>query len=459
MGRAFLVAAVVALAPVPAQAASDATLFRLFLHDGSTVVSFGEYARVADRVIFSMPIGGPVDEPRLHVVSLPEHVIDWNRTDRYAASARSQHYAETRGEEDFLQLTNEVARVLNEIALSTDRSRALAYAQQARAALADWPRNHFGYRERDVREIVALLDESISDLRASLGITSFDLALVASAAEAALEPLLGMPGVREQIDQVFRVAALADRPSERVALLQAAMLMLAEAEAGTAIPLLEIDALRRTAETEIRAEQLVDASYQDLAQRLMTAATRAASRARIRDVERVLEQLPREDDKLGRKRPDAVEALRLSVREQLDAARRLRLLRDQWTIRRSLYREYQRTIGAQLLQLVKSQPALESIRRLDGPAPRTVVGLRARLAGGAERLSRVLIPMDLRNAHDLIVGAWRFAESALNGRYDAIHSGNLATAHEASSAAAGALMMLARAQQEIRALLEPPRLR
>jgi len=105
------------------------------------------------------------------------------------------------------------------------------------------------------------------------------------------------------------------------------------------------------------------------------------------------------------------------------------------------------------------QPALESIRRFEGPAPGAVVNLRARLAGGAERLSRIQLPADMRSAHELLVSAWRFAETALNGRYDAIHSGSLATAREASSAAAGSLMLLGRAQQEIRTLLEPPRLR
>ena len=49
-----------------------------------------------------------------------------------------------------------------------------------------------------------LLDESISGLRAALGITSFDLALVASPAEATLEPLQRHAGLREQLDQVFR---------------------------------------------------------------------------------------------------------------------------------------------------------------------------------------------------------------------------------------------------------------
>jgi hypothetical protein len=451
------ISAVLIVLAATAAHAADATLFRLFLMDGSTLVSFGEYSRVADRVIFSMPIGGPVDQPRLHIVTLSANLIDWSRTDRYAESARYAQYAATRGEEDFVRLTNDVARVLNEIALTTDRSRALAYAEQARKALVEWPREHYAYRQKDVREIVMLLDESISDLRAALGITSFDLALVANPADAVLEPLLGMPSPREQLDQIFRVATLAERPSDRVALLQSALLLIAEA--GAAIPATEAELLRRSAEVQIQEEQLVDSRYLELSRKLMASATYAASRARVRDVERVLTEIPREDARLGKHRPEVIDALRSSVQERLDAARRLRLMRDQWTIRRALYRDYQRSVGTQLLQLVKIQPALEAIRRLEGPAPESVVSLRTRLAGGAERLSRLKTPDDLRTAHDLLVSAWSFAENALNGRYDAIQSGNFATAQEASSAAAGSMLLFSRAQLEIRTLLEPPQLR
>jgi hypothetical protein len=153
-----------------------------------------------------------------------------------------------------------------------------------------------------------------------------------------------------------------------------------------------------------------------------------------------------------------VQALVATVQGQLQAARHLRLLRDQWAFRRTVYRGYQRAVGSQMLQLVKAQPALESIKRLEGPSPNSLVTLRARLAGGAERLSRMRVPDDFRAAHDLLVESWRFAENALNGRYEAIQSANVTTAWEASSAAAGSLMMLARVQQEIRELLEPPRL-
>jgi hypothetical protein len=160
-------------------AAAEATLFRIFLRDGSSVVSFGEFARLEDQVVFSMPVGGPSEEPRLHVVTLSAAEVDWTRTDRYAASARYRRYADTRGEDDFQGLSSDIARVLNEVALSTDKDAALSRAEEARKTLADWPSAHYGYRQRDVREVVSLLDEAISDLKASAGRNDFDLALVA----------------------------------------------------------------------------------------------------------------------------------------------------------------------------------------------------------------------------------------------------------------------------------------
>ena len=69
--------------------AAEATLFRLYLTDGTMVVSYGEFARVGDRVVFSLLMGGGA-EPRLHAATLPAAAIDWPRTDRHAASARQQ---------------------------------------------------------------------------------------------------------------------------------------------------------------------------------------------------------------------------------------------------------------------------------------------------------------------------------------------------------------------------------
>lgn len=442
-----------------AEAAGGPTLFRLFLTDGSTLVSFGEFARLDDRVIFSMPVGGPAEQPRLYVVSLPAFRVDWARTDEYSSTARAQWYADTRGEEEFQQLSSEVARVLNEIALIPDRRQGLEMAESARKVLAEWPRSHFGYRQADVREIVSLLDEAISDLRASLGVGTFDLALVVTPAdEAALAPLLAAPSVREQVDQVFRVTAMTERSADRVGLLHAALALLRES--GASLPETEARQWQRQAEAQIRLEGAIDASYADLSRKTMNSATRAAAAANIAGVQRLFNDLQKQDDRLGRARPETMDALRSSLEAHLDAARQLRLRRDQWVVRKGLYSEYQRSTGSQVRTLASLQSSLQAIRRLDGPPPGTLASLRKRLDGGADRLQRIGqgVPDDLREAHGLLVSAWRFAEKAVSARSDAVASGNLATAWEASSAAAGALLMFSRAQQDIGLLVEPPKL-
>jgi hypothetical protein len=455
--RLPLLALMIWACAVSAEAASDATLFRLYLKDGSTLVSYGEYTRVDDRVVFSMPVGGPLDEPRLQVVWIAAASVDWTRTNRYTDSARYQRYADTKAEEDFAVLNDEVARVLNAIALSTDRGRALELALLARASLAEWPRQHFGYRQDDVREVVALIDESIANLRASGGATNFDLTLVASMPTLALEPVLGMPSLREQLDQVLRLAAMAPNATERVTLLQSALAMVNENGAG--LRGTELAAVRASIETRIRADYEIDKKYGKLAEQLTRRATREAARARIAGVEKAMNLLEREDRNLGRRRPELIESLRASIEASLGDARRLRLLRDQWVLRQALYRDYQRTVGSQILSLVKAQPQLEAIRRLDGPPLGMLQSLQSRLSGGAERLERMEVSEDLRSTHSMLVGAWRFAEKAANGRADAVSSGNVARAWEASSAAAGALMFLSQAQRGIQDLLELPRLK
>ena len=165
--RVLVVVVCLAAAWPAGVAGADVTLFRLYLLDGTVLTSYGEFARVDDSVIFSMPVGGKPEEPRIHVTSVKAALVDWPRTDRYSASARYQRYAETRGEEDFRILSNEVALALNDIALSSNRQQALALAEGVRRTVADWPRTHYGYRQNDVREIVSVLDQAISTLRAA----------------------------------------------------------------------------------------------------------------------------------------------------------------------------------------------------------------------------------------------------------------------------------------------------
>lgn len=454
--RAAVLLAVV-LGAAPLARASDAMFLRLFLMDGTPLVSYGEFARLNDHVVFSMPVGGTSDAPRLHLVSIPATSIDWSRTDHYVASARYQHYAATSGEQDFARFTDGVARVLNEVAHTTEPAKALQIATTARTRLAEWPALHYGYRQPEVNEIVELLDTSIANLRAAAGVGAFDVALAANVPMVELEPMLGMPDLGESLNGVLAAARMTDRPTDRVLLLQSALALLDNV--GATMPVKAIRSMRTSIRRQIREEQTLDERYARLSRTMLSSASKAAGSARVRDVEALLARVSAEDQRLGRKRPDMVHALRTSLEAQLDAARHLRLLRDQWELRKDIYRGYQQAIRSRLLRLVKAQPALEAIRRLDGPVFGTLQSLNGRLTGGADQLQRMLPPSDLRAVHDMIVGAWRFAEQAITVRGAAVASGNVNTAWEASSAAAASLMLLSNAQQQLRSYVEPPQLR
>ena len=91
--------------------AESITLFRVFLKDGTSVVSYGEYARAGQRLVFSMPLGpaGEAREPRLHLVNLPISAVDWPATTEYADSVRYTHYIRTRAEADYAVLAGDIA--------------------------------------------------------------------------------------------------------------------------------------------------------------------------------------------------------------------------------------------------------------------------------------------------------------------------------------------------------------
>jgi hypothetical protein len=190
----------------------------------------------------------------------------------------------------------------------------------------------------------------------------------------------------------------------------------------------------------------------------MTQATLAARRADSAAIERLVARIPKEDARLGRKRPLLVSALQSSLQTRLADARHLRLLTDQWQLRRVTYRQYQNSVGAELLQLVKSTQSLEAIRNLNGLSTDQLIALQNRFTGGAERLERMRTPEYLRTIHEQLIGAWRFAENAAKLRFRAVSDADSAAAWEASSSAAGALLMLSRVQQDIKALLTPPKL-
>jgi len=434
--------------------AADALLYRIFLHDGSTLVSYGDFARVADRVVFSIPIGdldGP--SPALHLVSIAESAVDWERTDRYAEAARARHYADTRGEADFDVLSAQVARALNDVALTKDAARRLALANEASRMLAEWPAAHYGYRASDVAQLSSLLDEAVSELRVAAGQSRFDLSLVAIASTLPPNvPALPPPTLRESIEQAFTVARVTPDPTERVSLLQAIVHGLQQ----SGLEATWTAALHAKASAELSLELKTEKNYRDLVKETVTAATERARRADVDGIEALVKAVLKADDKLGRRRPQTTAALLATLDGRLDAARRLRLARDAWVMRQEGLTEYHRRIRSAVDRFRRSTGVIEQIRRLAGPSPNALPPLAERLTLGWRELKLVKPPAEAESAHGMLVNALQLAIRAAVSRQVAITGTDMNTAWEASSAAAGALLLFDRAQEDLRKLRTPP---
>ena len=162
--------------------AAESVLYRLFLIDGTTLISYGEFSRVADRVVFSIPLGATERVAgACNSSAFPQASVDWERTDRYSEAVRAQAVRRNRGESDFARLSGRVTEALNQIALD-ERSRADGWRWPSRRA-ATWrggrPRTSAIVR-RTSRSSSRMLDEVISELRVAAGQSSFDLSLVAN---------------------------------------------------------------------------------------------------------------------------------------------------------------------------------------------------------------------------------------------------------------------------------------
>jgi hypothetical protein len=437
-------------------AAEDAALFRVFLKDGTSLVSYGEFARVGDRVVFSMPTGAAPNSP-MRLVDLPADRVDWDRTSKYADTVRETHYIETQADKDYAALSNSVTQTLNEVALTTDAARRLDLVERARRTLAEWPADHFNYRVNEIRQMLGMLDEAIADLRSSSRTGRFDLALTAfSTPPGNTEPLLPKPTAEEAIEQTLLAAKLADTAAERTSLLKDALASI-DVSAG-ALPPEWAARVRAETALQLQREQRIDRQYAALTSYYVGVAHWRARVADVRGVERLVAQIEARDAALGSHRPESVNALIAAVRAELDAAQRLRLARDRWNLRLPEFRRYYASIATALGQLSRLRPALESIKSLAGSTPASLDAIEGAVGAIVRTADATSPPEEFRAAHAQLVSAAQLAANAARIRREATMAGDIARAWDASSAAAGALMLGSAARKEIVRLLNPPRL-
>jgi hypothetical protein len=390
----------------------------------------------------------------LHLVSLPVQRIDLDRTERYAEAVRASQYATTRGEADFAQLSAAVAQTLNQVAVIADPRERLATAQLARRTLAVWPGAHFGYRSGEVREILGVLDDVIAALAAQAGQRSFDIALSANTIAPPAEPLLPPPDQSEVIQSLMTASRVVESPIERVSLLQSVVALIDRAIEY--LPATVAAALRSTALADIAEERRVDALYDALRMTTLADATRSVERADVRSLELLRDRVRAQDAQLGGRRPDTVAGVMATLDVHLTSAHRLRLALDQWLLAEARMRDYRRAIAPYVQALLDCRDSLEDIKLLAGPPPQRLFPLARELNRHSRFVALIQAPPQLAAVHTGIRSAFALAESAVQLRRDAVEATDVELARRASSAAAGAMLILERARTDLKAALEPP---
>src|SRR5262249_15915802 len=102
------------------QMPADATILRVFLTEGTSLVGYGEPARVGGRAGCSVPPSPSMSDPHLHLVNLSAKEVDWPRTERYAEAARAARYLAGSAGHDYDALTDDIAQTLNEVSNTDD---------------------------------------------------------------------------------------------------------------------------------------------------------------------------------------------------------------------------------------------------------------------------------------------------------------------------------------------------
>jgi hypothetical protein len=210
--------------------------------------------------------------------------------------------------------------------------------------------------------------------------------------------------------------------------------------------------------TEIAETVQTEREYQLLSQKFTRLAVEQGRAGDVRGIQRLLVQIHERDVAMGGKRPDMVEPLVASVHAQLDVARTLQLARDHWAFRAPTFRRYHAALRATLERFTRLKPSLEDIQALAGSMPTTLASVERLTREIAAAVSRITPPQELESAHALLVSATQLADSAGRIRGEAVRTGNIDRAWDASSAAAGSLMLAARARTEIEMMLRVPRL-
>ena len=422
---------------------------RVFLKDGQAVPSLGEAIVVDGRVLFTLLVSGSAGRSEMQLMSLPASSVDVDRTTKYAESMRAALSAATRGEADYAAVTDEVQRALEHLKGVEDSKKRLDLAEEARRRLIGWSEEHFRYRAGDIRELLTLFDEVIAELRVAAGDTQVSIDLRSGPADPDYDRIVAAPPLRESIAFALSAARVADVSEERLAVLRSITKLLDRE--GTA------EDLRLTVSEEMKAELAAEAAYVSLSNDAIKAAEIAMKKGDVAGVTAVRATVLARDRALGERRPQHIAALLTTLENKVEGARIRRLELEHYAyVRRDLF-AYEQRVRSALSTLDGLKSVIEFIRDMKSMAFERLEQANKRLQWLATDLATVKPPPDLAQAHGTLVSAVHMAVQAASRRRMAVVATDMNLAREASSAAAGAELLIAQTRELLVKRLYPPK--
>jgi hypothetical protein len=437
-------------AAAPPQA--SVSMFRVYLKDGTALACWGEYSRVGDRLVLTVPIGQGA-RTAYEFVSLPLTRVDLARTERYAEAVRAAQFASGRGASEYTALREHLSAQLASLSALPDPKARLAAAEAARQQLLDWADGSHGYRAKEVQQLLQLLDSAIIDLRVAAGESRFSINLSTGNAPPPPPKLRAAPTTRETIQLAVKAAAVADAPETRLALLKRARTTAARLNAKDP----GFVALRELIDKRIAIEARIDASYRQLGRDIRRLAVAAVDRGDVLALDALRQRVLKVDRALGRQRPNDVAALLAGLDADWEPAVEQRLVLDKWEADRTELVEYQTAVASLVKTLDGLAGTLTAIRQMSGPPLTSLVRAERQTAAVVALYADIVAPDAAGVAHAALGRAIEQADLAVRTRHRAVELRQIAAARDAAAAATEARSRLVEAKDALQAAARPPK--
>jgi hypothetical protein len=263
------------------------------------------------------------------------------------------------------------------------------------------------------------------------------------------------PSDQEIVEQMMAAASFAETPAERAGLLQKVVNLL-DSTVGLLLPEGWAARIRRTVLGDLEEQRRIERAYADLRTSTLEASAKALAKLKAKDIERLRDRVIKEDIRLGRHQPGDIDALVSTLTMQIDSANQVKAAQQQWEKRAPIYRKYRRSMNGAFSTFKKALVSLDQVKSMSGPPAIDIGLILDKLAKAEKAIAKVTPPEELAASHALVRSSWELAQNALRLRQQSVAANSLIGQQQASSAAAGALMLYQKARTDLTAQMEKP---